>query len=570
MELNKCLGCMEPYQGNPCPHCGFDSRRPTGMEYALPLNTILAGKYLVGRALGQGGFGITYIGWDIALERKVAIKEYYPSGQVSRNPGNRNLTWYTTEQANEARKSGMEMFLKEARKMVKVDRIPGIVRVLEIFQENGTAYIVMEFVEGETLKARLAKTGPLPWNQAEKIFKPVIHTMAQVHKAGLIHRDISPDNLMMTPDGGVQVLDLGAAKDLSINSGASSMQVAKSGFSPLEQYIQRGNSGPWTDVYAIGATIYYTLTGKLVPNAVDRLNHDTISWAEPGLAALSPTALTALQQSIAVQSSNRIQSMDELELRLFSPSAAQSIPVQNQQLEVAPMRKTHRKFLLGAMVLTGIIYILTLILSLGTTNNNTENVRGVVTPRATEESATEATSPMLSLGSSRGNHYSNSFLGIQCTLDDSWAFLSDEEIRERNNLSKELLGEKYQKMLESADSLQDMMATQVDGVNTINITLTKLSGAELFASEEDCARAAKDVLADGLGDMGITVVSVDAAEMTFAGAKHYCIQVSGTCMGYEVYETVVCMKRGNYMAAITACTWITNETAELLNYFEAI
>lgn len=561
---------MEPYQGNPCPHCGFDGRRPTGMEYALPLNTILAGKYLVGRALGQGGFGITYIGWDIALERKVAIKEYYPSGQVSRSPGTRNLTWYTTEQANEARKSGMEMFLKEARKMVKVDGIPGIVRVLELFQENGTAYIIMEFVEGETLKARLAKTGPLSWSQTKEIFAPVIHAMTQVHKAGLIHRDISPDNLMLAPDGGVRVLDLGAAKDLNINSGASSMQVAKSGFSPLEQYIQRGNSGPWTDVYAMGATIYYTLTGKLPPNAVDRLNHDAISWVEPGLSDLSPVALAALQQAMAVQPSDRIQSMDELELRLFTTPVNQSTPGQNQQLEVAPMRKTYRKFLLAAMILTGIIYILTLLLSLGTGSSSAKEVRGVVTPLATEEPATEATSPTLSLGSSRGNHYSNSYLGIQCTLDDSWTFLSDEEIRAQNNLSRELLGEKYQEALESADSLQDMKATQVDGVNTINIVLQKLSGVEVFASEEDCARAAKDVLVDGLGNMGITVVSADAAEVTFVGEKHYCIQVSGTYMGYEVYETVVCMKRGNYMAAITACTWITNETAELLNYFEAI
>lgn len=273
---------------------------------------------------------------------------------------------------------------------------------------------------------------------------------------------------------------------------------------------------------------------------------------------------------MAVQSSDRIQSMDELELRLFSTSAAQSTPVQNQQLEVAPTRKTYRKFLLSAMVLTGIIYILTLLLSFGTGSGSAKEVRGMVTPLATEEPATEAASPMLSLGSSRGNHYSSSYLGIQCTLDDSWTFLSDEEIREQNNLTQELLGEKYQKELESADTLQDMMATQVDGVNTINITLTKLSGAELFASEEDCARAAKDVAVDGLGEMGITVVFADVAEVTFAGEKHYCLQISGTYMGYEVYETTVCMKRGNYMAAINACTWITNETAELLNYFEAI
>ena len=207
---------MEEIQGYPCPHCGFDPRSVKGIEYALPMGTILAGNYLVGRVLGQGGFGITYVGWDIALERKVAIKEYYPSGQVSRNPGSRDLTWYTNEQSRQARQNGMQMFLKEARKMSKVDNLTNVVRVRDIFQENETAYIVMDFVEGETLKARLDKTGPLTWKQAKDIFLPAIQAMEQVHQAGLVHRDISPDNLMLTPDGRVMILDLGAAKDLAI------------------------------------------------------------------------------------------------------------------------------------------------------------------------------------------------------------------------------------------------------------------------------------------------------------------------------------------------------------------
>ena len=312
MELSKCLGCMEDFRGYPCPSCGYDPGKDKHMEYALPLQTILYGKYLVGKVLGQGGFGITYIGWDIALERKAAIKEYYPSGQVSRSPGTRNLTWYTTEAAEQAHRDGIQMFLKEARKMSKVDGIPGVVRVLDLFQENGTAYIVMEFIEGVTLKAKLQQTGPLPWEQVRELFLSVIQTMAQVHKAGLVHRDLSPDNIMLLPDGSVKILDLGAAKDLSINSGASSMQVAKSGFSPLEQYTQRGGSGPWTDVYSMAATIYYTLTGKLPPNAIDRLDKDTLSWENAALLALPPQTLKALQKAMAVQAQNRTQSMDVL------------------------------------------------------------------------------------------------------------------------------------------------------------------------------------------------------------------------------------------------------------------
>ena len=334
MELSKCLGCMEDFRGYPCPNCGYDPGQGQKNTFSLPPQTILYGKYLVGRVLGQGGFGITYIGWDIALERKVAIKEYYPSGQVSRVPGTKSLIWSESDPAVAARQDGLEMFLKEARKMSKVDDIPGVVRVRDLFRENDTAYIVMDFVEGETLKARLKRTGPMSWNQAKEIFQPAIRAMEQVHKAGLIHRDLSPDNIMLLPDGSVKILDLGAAKDLSINSGASSMQVAKSGFSPLEQYTQRGGSGPWTDVYSMAATIYYTLTGKLPPNAIDRLETDTLSWDFPELNQLPTQARETLQKAMAVTAKNRLQTMDELGAGL----SAQEVPQQPKAKNSEPKK----------------------------------------------------------------------------------------------------------------------------------------------------------------------------------------------------------------------------------------
>ena len=365
MELNKCLGCMEDFRGYPCPKCSYDPQRETGREYALPLQTILAGKYLIGRVLGQGGFGITYIGWDIALERKVAVKEYYPNGQANRAPGTRSLSWYTSESAQAARQAGMEMFLKEARKMAKVEDIPGVVKVRELFRENETAYIVMDFVEGETLKARLKRTGPMPWAQAKAIFRPAIQAMEKVHQAGLIHRDLSPDNIMLTPNGQVKILDLGAAKDLNVNSGASSMQVAKGGFSPFEQYTQRGGSGPWTDVYAMAATIYFTLTGKLPPAAMDRVEEDTISWNLPGLDALPASALSALQKALAVTAKKRTQSMEELEKGLFDEvpqPESEPKPEPKPKPEPNPQpKKVSKKIIWAAVaavvvVLCGIVY----------------------------------------------------------------------------------------------------------------------------------------------------------------------------------------------------------------------
>ena len=311
MEVNRCFGCMEEATTVPCPHCGYVPGDP-GPDYALRPGTILNGKYLVGKILGQGGFGITYLGWDLMLERKVAIKEYYPSGQVVRQVGTSSLQWYRTEQASNARDSGQEMFLKEARKMSKVHKIAEVVQIMDLFQENDTAYIVMDFIEGETLKCRLQKTGPLSWQETQKIFLPVIRAMEEVHQAGLIHRDLSPDNLMLPPDGGVKILDLGGAKDLTLNSGASSMQVAKGGFSPPEQYYQRGGSGTWTDVYALAATIYYTLTGVLPPVAVERMEEDTLRWDLPQLQALPQGTIQALKKAMALRAKDRTQTMQEL------------------------------------------------------------------------------------------------------------------------------------------------------------------------------------------------------------------------------------------------------------------
>ena len=311
MKYEHCFGCMEPVTEIPCPHCGYDPRTPDP-DFALRRGTILNGKYLVGRVLGQGGFGITYIGMDLVLERKVAIKEYFPTGKVGRNGSTAALTWYATALAREARDSGTESFLKEARKMTRVSNIPGIVQVLDLFQANNTAYIIMDYIEGETLKSRLKKTGPLSWEDAKKIFLPAIETMAQVHQAGLIHRDLSPDNLMLQSDGGVKILDLGASKDMKSNSGVSSMQVAKGGFSPLEQYTQRGASAPATDVYAMAATIYYSLTGILPPSAIDRMDKDTLDWTLPRLQALPKPAVATLQKAMALRSEDRVQTMQEL------------------------------------------------------------------------------------------------------------------------------------------------------------------------------------------------------------------------------------------------------------------
>lgn len=338
MRINRCIGCENEIVNYPCPHCGFDIAEYSQPECALPWNTILHGRYLIGKVLGQGGFGITYIAWDMALEVKVAIKEYFPHGHVTRSTADTSLSWYTTAQARELKQSGMETFLKEARKMAKVEKIPEVVRVRDTFAENATAYIVMDFIEGQTLKSRLEKKGILSWEEARKIFFPVISALVQVHNSGIIHRDLSPDNLMLTPDGGVFILDLGAAKDLSVNGGLSSMQVAKSGFSPPEQYAERGGTGPWSDVYALAATMYYSITGVVPPTSLDRLLAGaSVQWDLPQLEALPKPVVEALKKAMTVVAKERTQSMGELLVQMQKPTKKQKQDVSPKtQTKVSP------------------------------------------------------------------------------------------------------------------------------------------------------------------------------------------------------------------------------------------
>ena len=296
-----------------CPECGRAYGSANAETFALKPGTILEGKYLVGEMLGQGGFGITYIGFDLLLEQKVAIKEYYPmsTGMVSRD-GHSTVVWSSAMMGKTGTQKGFDSFLKEARKMAKLGGIPGVVGVKSVFIQNETAYIVMDFIEGETLLKKLQKNGPMDFDSCVKLMTPIMQALAEVHEHGIIHRDISPDNIMVRPDGKLILLDLGAAKDLDIqgNDGSvqSSQMVAKHGFSPIEQYSKSGKVGPWTDIYAMAATIYYCCTGILPPPATDRTIDDTLA-CQP---LLTQAQFDILADCMHMRPQDRPQSMDTL------------------------------------------------------------------------------------------------------------------------------------------------------------------------------------------------------------------------------------------------------------------
>jgi len=295
-----------------CPHCGYDNSKEAVPEYQLPLHTILGGKYMLGKVLGEGGFGITYIAYDLNMNIVMAVKEYYPNGLVTRSTTESMTIRTYGGEPGEYFKKGRERFVDEAKRLARFRDLPGIVAVTDFLIENGTAYIVMEFVEGQTLKSYLEQMGGrLPPEQVFDMMAPVFGSLAQIHENGIIHRDISPDNIMISPDGSVKLLDFGAAREFhDLNKSLSVM--LKHGYAPMEQYTSKGQQGPFTDVYALSATIYMAITGMTPENAMDRLLEESLEPPSKLGIALPDYQEAALIKGLAVRQADRFQSVSEL------------------------------------------------------------------------------------------------------------------------------------------------------------------------------------------------------------------------------------------------------------------
>lgn len=269
--MKRCLGCMETYSDelNICPHCGYvENSMPEEAIHMIP-GTILHGQYIVGKVVGYGGFGVTYIAWDSVLEKRVAIKEYLPSEFSTRMPGKPQLTVFNGDKAQQFN-DGLKKFLDEARRLAKFQDEQGIVKIYDCFEENGTAYIIMEYLEGVTLGEFLKENGTLPEKVAIQMMMPIMKSLKTVHQAGIIHRDIAPDNIMISTDSQIKLIDFGAARYATTSHSRSLTVIIKPGYSPEEQYRSRGDQGPHTDVYAVGAVLYKMITGKTPPDAMER------------------------------------------------------------------------------------------------------------------------------------------------------------------------------------------------------------------------------------------------------------------------------------------------------------
>ena len=315
--MNRCPNCMKelPVDLTRCPECGYEKN--ISNDNCLMPGTVLKERYYVGRVLGAGGFGKTYVGYDEKIDSKVAIKEYLPSNLVTHVPGDDRVVVSSEKDSSEF-ENGKKRFMEEAARLAQVGGEPEIVQVYDYFEENNTAYIVMEFLSGETLLEKLKREGRLKTEEALAIMDEVLKGLIKVHERGLLHRDIAPDNIYLCNDGKVKLFDFGSARTMNSGRTRSMAQEIKKGYSPPEQYSSEKNKGTWTDVYAAAATCYRMVTGTKPPQALERIgNHakKTKKPSEYGIRIKKPVE-NAIMNALQPEISKRTQTAEEFRKQL--------------------------------------------------------------------------------------------------------------------------------------------------------------------------------------------------------------------------------------------------------------
>lgn len=363
-EIQKmCLNCMNmSMEDDFCPVCGKPKRGSKSFGRALEPGTVLNGKILIGNILGMGNYGITYMGFDMLLEYRVAVKEFFPNEMVERDE---NGALYVAEGVSvEEYEDELKAYQTEARILAQFSKHPGIVSIKELFFQNNTAYMVMEYLEGGTLRRYIDNHGGrLEVNHALELMEPVITSMEEIHNCGLIHRDISPENIMLDDDGSIKVIDFGATKKL--NNKTSQIYFGKFGYAPLEQMLGEGQ-GPWTDVYGICATMYCMITGDIPTDSYQRsLNEPLAHISEYGIP-MERRISDSIMRGLSMECKDRPQDMGQLRKQMYGQKVKKESSELKSQDKVSMIydRKNRRVWfghypmneVVGARLTTDIIY----------------------------------------------------------------------------------------------------------------------------------------------------------------------------------------------------------------------
>ena len=414
---NFCYNCFQQRETSdgPCPHCGFDLvENEKKYPVALRAGTVLNGRYIVGRVLGQGGFGITYLAWDTQLEAKVAIKEFMPGELATRVEG-------TTVSVLSADRSedftyGSERFQEEARTLAKFIGNPNIAAVTSYFDENDTSYFVMDYIEGISFKTYIANHGgKVSVEDTLNVMIPVLRALTAVHQEGFIHRDVTPDNIYITKDGMVKLLDFGSAR-YSIGDKSKSLDVIlKVGYAPKEQYIRRSRQGPFTDVYSCAACFYAALTGFLPPEALERLDHDELVPVSQCGVDIPEYLDKAILKGLAVQPEDRFQNAQEF-LDAIETQQVVEVPRAGTAQPAAPTKKKLSPVLIGGVAAAVIAVAVGFGIAIGGNSSGSGGEKGGGNPIA------EALAPTVTIG---GEEYSTALT----ELDLSDRGLTNEDIQ---------------------------------------------------------------------------------------------------------------------------------------------
>ncbi len=345
MGMVRCFQCMQAFDDSfeVCPHCGYVINSLPAVAYHLYPGTMLNGRYVIGTVLGHGGFGITYNAWDTKLNAHIAVKEFFPSGLVNRIPGTSEVIVLSGDKQEHYQKE-LERFLDEAKNTVQFSAHPNIVNVFRYFEENHTAYFVMEYLNGQSLKEYMKQwNGVLSLDDAMEITYAICDALTEIHQHGILHRDINPGNIFLC-NNGIKLIDFGAARISETEYERTRSIVITPGYAPPEQYQTKSRQGPWTDIYALSATLYRMMTGKRPMESIDRMVDDQLEMPRVLNPQIPEWLEKIIMNGMALNSDLRYQTAKELKEAL-EQKAEKELP----DVRMKKRRKSRKIFLAAAI-----------------------------------------------------------------------------------------------------------------------------------------------------------------------------------------------------------------------------
>lgn len=553
---------------------------------ALPDGTALEnGRYEIRTTLGNGGFGITYKAWDYRLQRFVAIKEFFPDGFAYRDAGqSREVRCIQDAQTFQ---HGKHRFQKEAQLLAKLD-FSHIVRVHDSFEENNTGYIVMEYINGETLNRYVRRTGPIAASYLRELFLPLLRDLDAIHRAGMIHRDISPDNIMVTAeDGQLKLIDFGTAKDLTRSNERTigysvSQSVVRMNYSPIEMF-STVEKKPSADVYSLCATMYFCLTGTEPPSSMDRAFDDTLKLPS-GLNGHDRNLEKVILKGMSLKPDGRYASAEEL-IQALSGQTKERIPRQERKPQQEQKnQKGTLKWLpavLGCIAAIAALILIpaALLTGRGEQSGNTKSSQQLIAAPTIKHTQTESTkqaeAPKTPEASTAGeaskagtyeeNEYRNDFFGFRITLDDTWSDTGYQE------LNAECLAERgisvYQPLeeeinrLDNYDVYGDMLYLLSETSSEKPYKIQVIVGKEEY-SMDYCVGSVTRALKVRGSDVQVEEEYIKLGTSTLRSLHATGLVVDGT----EAYVRILLTRSGDYAAAIVMITYGEDHLNELMQY----